>query len=315
MIFPGNFSEIAEKPSLKLSWMVLFLNLFFYIMVSLTFDNWPTANMRKTLMDEKFRNSVVEMYIQTLDPIEKKTLSGSMNAIYARALKDQKFWSRVNDYPFVGDQIQIAENKKVISNFYDGYVKSAQHQFGLSSVDVSPWSWVTYQFVHGSFLHLLGNVLLIFLVISYLEKSVSTAWIGAVYLLSGFAGGISFLFFDSVGGMSVIGASASASGLIAFLIMIKGTELMPWGFLIAPMKKGYGQIYLPVFFLFPVFLVTDFVNLLWEPSGVVANVAVSAHVGGALFGFLMGGAYLLLLRSKAASHRIFGNNDGFHELS
>lgn len=314
MIFPGQFSEIAEKPSLKLSWIVLFLNLFLYVMVSLTFESWPAPNMRTTLMDEKFRDSVVEMYVQTLDPIEKKKLAGSQNAIYSRALKDQKFWGRVNDFPFVGDQVKIEENKKVISGFYATYLKSAQYHFGLSSFEVSPWSWVTYQFVHGSFLHLLGNVLLIFLVISFLEKSVASSWIGAVYLLSGFAGGVSFLFFDSVGGMSVIGASASASGLLAFLIMVKGSELMPWGFMIAPIKRGYGQIYLPVFFLFPVFLVTDFVNLLWEPSGVVANVAVSAHVGGALFGFILGAGYLLL-RSKAASHSVFSNDDGFHELS
>jgi membrane associated rhomboid family serine protease len=314
MIFPGNFSEIIEKPSFKLSWIVLFLNLFFYTVILLSFDTWPNQDMREVLTDEKFRNSVVEMYVQTLDSIEKKNLSQNINALYAKALKDQKFWKRVNDYPFVGDQVQIEENRKTVSKFYETYLKSPQYQFGLSSFEVSPWSWVTYQFVHASLIHLLGNMLLVFLMISFLEKTVSSTWIAVVYLLSGFAGGVSFLFFDAAGGMSVIGASASASGLMGFLIIIKGTELMPWGYLIAPIKKGYGQIYLPVFYLFPIFLVTDFVNLLWEPSGVVANVAVSAHVGGALFGFVIGGCYLFF-RSKAASHSIFSNDDGLHELS
>ncbi|MEQ1723112.1 MAG: rhomboid family intramembrane serine protease [Pseudobdellovibrio sp.] len=314
MIFPGKFSEIIQKPTLKLSWIVLFLNLFFYILILFSFDTWPNKDMREILTDEKFRNSVVEMYVQTLDPVEKKNLSQSMNGLYAKALKDQKFWKRVNDYPFVGDQVQIEENRKTVSKFYETYLNSPQHQFGLSSFEVSPWSWVTYQFVHTSLIHLLGNLLVVFLMISFLEKTISTTWLGVVYLLSGFAGGISFLFFDAAGGMSVIGASASASGLMGFLIIVKATELMPWGYIIAPIKNGYGQIYLPVFFLFPIFLVTDFVNLLWEPSGVVANVAVSAHVGGALFGFVMGG-YYLLFRSKASSHSIFSNNDGLHELS
>jgi membrane associated rhomboid family serine protease len=314
MIFPGNFSEITQKPTLKLSWVMLFLNLFVFVLISFSFDTWPNQDMRQVLTDEKFRNSVVEMYVQTLDPIEKKNLSQNINRLYAKALKDQKFWKRVNNYPFVGDQVQIEENKKTVSKFYETYLSSPQYQFGLSSFEVSPWSWVTYQFVHTSLIHLFGNIMLVFLMLSFLEKTISSTLIAVVYLLSGFAGGISFLFFDSAGGMSVIGASASASGLLGFLIIVKGAELMPWGYIIAPIKKGYGQIYLPVFFLFPIFLVTDFINLLWEPSGVVANVAVSAHVGGALFGFVMGGYYLLFW-SKAASHSIFSNNDGLHELS
>jgi membrane associated rhomboid family serine protease len=314
MIFPGNFSEITQKPTFKLSWVMLFLNLFIFVLISFSFDSWPNQDMRQALTDEKFKNSVVEMYVQTLDPIEKKNLSQNINKLYAKALKDQKFWKRVNNYPFVGDQVQIEENKKTVSKFYETYLSSPQYQFGLSSFEVSPWSWVTYQFVHTSLIHLFGNIMLVFLILSFLEKTISSTLIAVVYLLSGFAGGISFLFFDSAGGMSVIGASASASGLLGFLIIVKGTELMPWGYIVAPIKKGYGQIYLPVFFLFPIFLVTDFINLLWEPSGVVANVAVSAHVGGALFGFFMGG-YYLLFRGKAASHSIFSNNDGLHELS
>lgn len=90
---------------------------------------------------------------------------------------------------------------------------------------------------------------------------------------------------------------------------------MPWGYMMAPIKNGYGQIYLPVFFIFPVFLVSDFVTLLWEPTGIAANVAVSAHVGGVIMGMLLGCTYLIFLRSKASSHRVFSNHDGLHELS
>lgn len=313
MIFPGDFKEFNQRPSLKLSWVVLSLNIFLYAVVFVFFETWPTLSARKTLNDEKFISSVYEMYVQTLDPIEKKKLLGNVSAVYSRALKDQKFWSRVTDYPFVGDQVQIAESRKVMKDFYESYLMSPQYQFGLGAMETSPWSWLTYQFVHASFMHLLGNVLLIFLIISYLEKSTEPTWIAVTYLLSGFAGGISFLFFDNVGGMSVIGASASASGLLSFLLITKSSKLMPWGFLIAPVKSGFGQIYLPVFFIFPVFLLSDFVSLLWEPSGVVSNVAVSAHVGGVFMGFIIGG-YYLLFGSESSAHGVFSDNDGFHEL-
>ncbi|MEK6628761.1 MAG: rhomboid family intramembrane serine protease [Bdellovibrionota bacterium] len=314
MIFPGDFKEFSRKPELKLSWVVFFLNIFIFIVISIGFDTWPSPSIRKMLNDQKFVNSVYEMYVQTLDPIEKKKLNGSVYSVYARALKDQKFWGRALEHPFKGDKVQIRENRKAIAGFYDSYLKSANYYFGLGALEVSPWSWITYQFVHVSFIHLLANILLIFLIISYLEKSVNSLWIAATYFLSGFAGGISFLFFDNMGGISMVGASASASGLLSFLLIIQSSRLMPWGFVMAPVKEAYGQIYLPVFFIFPIFLVWDFISLLSEPSGVVSNVAVSAHVGGIIMGFIIGAYYSLFLRSKSAAHSVFSDHDGLHEL-
>lgn len=314
MIFPGEFKDFSVKPSLKLSWVVLFLNVIIFAVMSLVFESWPSYKIRQQLNDEHFINAVYQMYLQSIDPVEKKNLNGGVAAVYSRALKDQKFWSRISDYPFAGDQVEIKATRAVIQDFYKSYLQSAQYQYGLGSFEASPWSWLTYQFVHASLIHLISNMMIVFLIISYLEKTMSSHWIAAIYLLSGFAGGAAFLFFDNVGSLSVIGASASATGLLSFLLISQCGQLMPWYFLIAPLKKGYGKIYLPVFFIFPIFLVSDFVSLLWEPNGVAANVAVSAHVGGAFMGFLLGGLYLFL-GSKSAAHRVFSDNDGFHELS
>lgn len=313
-IVPGDFNELKRKPSLTLGWSVLGLNVFIYLIILISYEPWPHRNIQLMLMDEKVLNSVYEMYIQTLDPIEKQNLSSNRNLVFVRALKDQNFWARVADYPFVGDQLQIKKNRKLIVNFYESYFKSPQYYFGLSSNEASPWSWVTYQFVHISLMHLLGNVILIFLIISYLEKTVPSEWIAMTYLFSGFAGGISFLFFDHLSGISVIGGSASVSGLFGFLLITQTGRLMPWGFWIGPSQNGFGHIYLPVFFIFPMFLVLDFISLLWEPTGVVSNVAVSAHVGGALMGLIMGFYYLLFLRGESAAHHVFGYHDRLHEL-
>lgn len=317
-IIPGDFNDFNQPPSLKLSWMILALNFFIYFLILCSFKQWPSKNIQQQLADEKVVRSINEMYLQTLDPAEKSYLSANhsenRNLIFLRALKDQNFWSRLAEFPFVGDQLQIIHNKKIIKEFYEGYYKSPQYYFGLSSNEASPWSWVTYQFVHVSFLHLLSNSILIFLLISYLEKTVNIEWIAMTYLFSGFAGGISFLFFDSLSGISVIGGSASASGLMSFLLVVKCDQLMPWGYWISPSKAGFGHIYLPVFFIFPIFLISDFISLLWEPSGVVSNVAVSAHVGGVFMGLIVGVYYLLFLRGESTAHHIFSDHDRLHEL-
>lgn len=314
MIIPGEFSSLTKKPSLKFSWIILGLNVFVFCLISMLYSPWPSRDLASKLDDPAFKRSVAAMYVQTLDHVEFENLEANLNSLYATALRDQKFWNRLDTFKFTGDQVQIREDIATIKTFYQSYLQSAQYQLGLGSFEVSPWSWVTYQFVHSSVIHLIGNILVIFLLISYLEKSVSELWIATVYLLTGFAGGISFLLFDSVGSLSVVGASASACGLMTFLIATRVAGTMPWFYMVAPVKGGYGQIYLPVFFIFPVFLVSDFVTLLWEPSGVSASVAVSAHVGGALMGFFLG-AYYLLLRGKTTSHGIFSHHDGLHKLT
>jgi membrane associated rhomboid family serine protease len=315
LILPGQLSDLTSKPNLKLSWVLLFLNVGFFVLLSFLYPVWPHSSVRNQLNDPNFKGSVVKMYLQTLDAVEKQNRALSEAALFSTALRDQKFWARLDTIAFVGDQVQITETKKILKEFYTSYLASAHYQLGLGTMELSPWSWLTYQFVHASVAHLIGNIFLIFMLVSFLEKKISSEWLAAVYLLSGFAGGAGFLFFDHVGSLSVVGASASACGLMGFTLCTQLTRHMPWFYMVAPVKeRGYGQIHLPVFFIFPIFLVSDFVSLLWEPSGVAANIAVSAHVSGALMGILCGLVYLFL-RSKAPSHGIFGDHNGLHELS
>jgi membrane associated rhomboid family serine protease len=313
VIVPGDFQSFTSKPFFKISWIFVFLNLTVFAVISFVSQEWPAKNIADKMQENAFKKSIYEMYIQTLDPIEIRA-NETVDAIFYKAIKDEKFWNRIEIFPFVGDQVEIANVKVVFKEFYKSYRQSPQFLYGLGGFEASPWSWLTYQFVHASFLHLFGNLVIIFLVMSYLERTVSSGWLTSIYLLSGFLGGIFFLVIDRSGSMSVVGASASASGLLGFLLIIHGGKLMPWFYMLIPIREGYGKIYLPVFFILPIFLMSDFITLWWEPTGVATNVAVSAHVGGALMGMLLGGVYLLI-RSKTASHRIFSDNNGFHELS
>ena len=313
MIFPGNFGRNNYRPSFKLSWIMLILNVIVFLGTTFSYNVWPNTELREKINEEEFKRSVYEMYIQTLDPIERKRINESFDDVYTRAIKDEKFWARLESFPFRGDKVQIEEVKTVMGVFHKTYKESAQFQFGLGSFEISPWSRLTYQFVHANFLHLFFNMLIIFLVLTYLEKFVSIGWLVSIYLLSGFAGGMLFLAFDEGSSMSVIGASASASGLLSFLLVFKHRELIPW-FVFVPIKNYWGEIHLPVFFIFLFFIVQDFTKLLAEPGGVAANVAVSAHVGGTFAGMILALVYVFL-RSKSAPHRIFSYDDRLNELT
>ncbi len=316
MIFPGQLKDFYEKPSLKVSWVVLFLNIIIYFIFSLNFETWPSRDFVKKVQDENFVSAVNNMYLQTLDPIRSEQVAKiNKNKIFAAALKDEHFWKRINSFNFKGDQVLIRQAQAEVSLFHKTYLNSYQYHFGLSSVSQSPWSWMTYQFVHSGIIHLLGNVLVLFLIISYLERFISFGWIIFTYLFSGFSGGACYLIMSAHENMPVIGASAAVSGLLAFTLVLRGAYNMPWVYVFAPVRGAYGSIHLPVFFIFPLFMISDYMGLLTEPNGVTANVALSAHVGGSLFGLFFGLLYRLLLRSKSSSHGVFGDHNRLHELS
>ena len=289
MIIPGFFYLFFRRPTVTLAWSLVAANVIVFIYTQFAFSSWPSISLSEQVKDKNFSVAITEMYHQTLDPIELNSLE---SVSVAEALRDHRFWKRIATFPFSGDEVQIDSTRKRLLQFQSEYFSSSQFQLGLGRVESSPWAWVTYQFTHASFFHLLGNVLIIFLLISYLETSVGLFWLISVYLFGGFGGGISYLIFEGSGSMAVVGASASAFSLMGFLMTIKSKELMPWSYIIAPVPKGYGVIYLPVFFIFPVFIMGDFISSLWQPAGLTSSVAVSAHIGGAFVGFIMGFAYL-----------------------
>ncbi len=146
-----------------------------------------------------------------------------------------------------------------------------------------PWTPITYMFLHGSFLHLLFNMLWLFwfgqIFISYLNDK----QLLAIYLMGGIIG--AFLHF----GVNVllpleyragiVGASASVMA-VAFAISFYQPDY--------PMRLLFiGEVKLKYIAYFALFL--DIVGALQNIKGGIAGsdgVAHIAHMGGALYGIL-----------------------------
>ena len=124
------------------------------------FSSWHTEALQKQLQDRNFTDCLVKMYRQTLDTTEKKIRT---EITYQDVLQDHRFWAAVKKFPFTGDQIQIEKVRKILFDFKEQYYNSSQFQLGLGLVESSPWAWVTYQFSHASWWHLIGNIIIVFL--------------------------------------------------------------------------------------------------------------------------------------------------------
>lgn len=312
MIFPGNIYNTKIEPNLNPSWVLAAVNVTVFIFIIFSF-----ADGVKNYKTDSYQNKVSkisEIYKQTVDPLELDTFNEQSPQVMIR---DSKFWARAQHFPFKGDQVKIKETKDFLAELRTDYSTSPQYIFGLAPTATSSWAWITYQFLHTGFFHLLVNVLFLFLVVQVLQKHVDHSWVYAVYILSGIGGGFAYLWMNQYNEIAVLGASGAICGLIAFLSVVLNIKNIEWSYFLSPISGYYGIIYLPAYLLFPIYLISDFTTVLYYNSGVQSSVAHSAHIGGTLAGFSLGLVYLFDLKAKRQILKKWGKElppDEYSEL-
>lgn len=291
MILPGRiFYKKYHWPVFNLSTVIVSLCVFLYLFLSFTQPDQAEFAIDRLKPEDQWK--IENMYQQSLDPILVKREVSPIYADSKNAFKNQNFWMRSQNYVFKGNASELIEFKKFLFDFNAEYENSDAYQFGLSHEATTPMAWITYQFVHTHFMHLLMNMLFLYLIVAQLERRIRSEWIIAVFLFSGFGAGIFYLIAAEDSALAMIGASGSISGLMAFTSVIFYDTRIKWSYFVTPLKGAYGTIHLPAFFIFFVFLVTDFTRMLGSNDGVQSSVAHSAHVGGAFVGVFLGFFYL-----------------------
>ncbi len=143
--------------------------------------------------------------------------------------------------------------------------------FHPTRVFIRPWGVLTYMFLHGGFMHLAVNMLVLFFFGPPLESRWGSREFLKFYAICGLGGvALSYLFLPA----SVVGASAAVYGvMLAFAMNWPDAPIYVWG--IFPVKAKW-----LVGFLF----VVSLVSALSDPAG--GGVAHFAHLGGLGAGFL-----------------------------
>lgn len=162
--------------------------------------------------------------------------------------------------------------------------KVAQNFFSVDSL----FSAVTSMFLHGSWVHVLGNMMFLLAfgpaVEDYLGKGLYTVF----YLIAGFGATLMHLLFNLGVCIPAIGASGAISGVMgAFLLLYPGTRISTLVFFF---RIPVGVRSVPALYLLGTFFVLDLVNGLMSlgPDTLnTAGVAFWAHVGGFLAGVVL----------------------------
>jgi rhomboid family protein len=146
----------------------------------------------------------------------------------------------------------------------------------------------TSMFIHAGWLHLLGNLLFLWIFGNNVEDVMGRLRFAAFYLTSGVAAALTqaavTLHWSGVSAASIptVGASGAIAGVLgAYLVLLPGARVLTllFGFLPWRLSAGF-------------FLGFWFVFQLWEGDfslthpGAGGGVAFAAHVGGFLYGVL-----------------------------
>ena len=182
----------------------------------------------------------------------------------------------------VGNYLLIALNV-VMFLLTDGIGGSAGQQlknlWALYAAVPDLGQYITYQFLHGDWMHLLGNMLFLWIFGNAVCDRMGSLCYVLFYLAGGIFAGVTFAVLND---NALMGASGSIAAVTtAFLALyprVRITMLL-WVFIIIPLQV-------------PALLLIVFKIILWDnmiapglEQHLVSNVAHSAHLGGYSFGF------------------------------
>lgn len=144
---------------------------------------------------------------------------------------------------------------------------------------------ITSMFLHGSWMHIIGNMWFFWLFGNNIEDSMTRPRFIAFYLICGLAAAFAQIYTDPGSNVPMVGASGAISGVMgAYLILyprVRVHTLVFLGFFIT-------TIALPAWAMLLYWVALQFLSGLVSLGGAITGgVAVWAHVGGFLAGIVL----------------------------
>lgn len=140
--------------------------------------------------------------------------------------------------------------------------------------NLTPWSPITSAFLHGSFLHLAGNMLALFVFGPSVEDRYGRLGFAIFYLAGAIVSG---LIHTAVSVHPAIGASGAIAAVTgSFLVLFPNSKIkILWFFILIQILMA------PAWWLIGLWIVIDLFSQTFQPNNGTAN---AAHLGGYAFG-------------------------------
>ncbi len=152
---------------------------------------------------------------------------------------------------------------------------------------------VTYMFLHGNLIHLIGNMYYLYIFGDNVEDDLG--WLGffLLYMCAGVLGALFHAVFYPYSHIPLVGASGAISGVLsAYMIMFPNAGIYTYVF--------WYLVKVPAYFFIGFWIL---INYLYALSGIETGIAWWAHIGG----FVAGVPFGIYGRIK----RLFLSNDNY----
>jgi membrane associated rhomboid family serine protease len=174
------------------------------------------------------------------------------------------------------------DNPTVIANQFGVIPAAVSGAYSFPGAISPLLTLVTYQFLHADIVHLIGNLIFLWVFADNVEQALGRWRFLAFYLLVGAAGAVAFVVSDPGSKVPLIGASGSISGVVIAYLMLRPCAKLTALVLGIPLR-------ISAYWIIGVFIAIQFINL---GAATKSDVAWWCHVGG----MIAGGALLPLLK-------------------
>jgi membrane associated rhomboid family serine protease len=192
------------------------------------------------------------------------------------------------DMEYTGDEVAISKWRTNFQKIRIIQNQQPSYHFGLSSKHLDYKNWFTYQFMHGSVLHLLTNMWFLVIIGGALEPILGSLSFLILYLMAGFWGGGAFMAFSSSTAVPLVGASGAISGILGAFCVLHLFKPVRFFFWLLPFRGYSGFVYLPAWISLLMWLISDLAGY-FGTVDELGGVAHAAHLGGIIVGICFGG--------------------------
>jgi membrane associated rhomboid family serine protease len=215
----------------------------------------------------------------------------SMESQFFKMQQDDVFISKLLNDEIITPYEEIFDEWKGLRIKYETLLSTIfSIRFGFKPAQTTLFTFITYMFLHGSFMHILGNMIFLWLVGCALELGCGRPFYIGLYLVTGICAAGLFALVYPNSTAPLIGASGAISGLMgAFAVMYGKTKIRV--FYSLGFYFNYAKITAIV--LLPIWIANEILQLLF---GAYTQIAYMAHIGGLTSGAALGYVNVKLLR-------------------
>jgi len=185
------------------------------------------------------------------------------------------------------DSDTVAQQQAKLDAMWEEFKSAASpgvfRTYGYTPAKPSLLALLTSMFLHAGWMHLLSNMLFLWLAGASLEDRWGRLFYLLLYLAGGVVAALIHAAMNPQSAIPMVGASGAISGLMgAFLVRLAATRIrFFYWFLVVR-----GTFLMPAYVALPLWLLQQFAM---ARSGAAGRIAVWAHIGGFIFGALVAG--------------------------